>query len=198
MLGDVSVWGFDTYSNQRGDVYDLGLANVDIWPVSPCKLLRMEGNWHTAIFRDVGGNYTAPDGYGIELAGPFEGANNPNADCHFSNCFFDALFMSGQGPGGLVFVQDCFEVHLRDSLLRVAYVPHPPAFEPISAVRTFRSPGNSGLTNVIIEGSSLYGPPPSVLDVGADTFCFFRHSSTDSKSGDGQFFASGPDGIGNR
>src|SRR5262249_12957569 len=28
MIGDVAVWGFDKYGNQRGDVYDLGLSNV--------------------------------------------------------------------------------------------------------------------------------------------------------------------------
>jgi len=194
MGDDVTVWGLDRYGNQRGDVYALGLSNVDLWPAPPCKLIRMEGNWHTAIFRDVGGNYTAPDGYGIELIGQFNGGNNQNADCHFSNCFFDALFMSGDGPGGLFWVQDCFEVHLRNSLVRVNYVPNPPSLEPIAAVKTNKN--SPGWTHVSLEGTTLNGPGESTLDVGSGTVCWYKHSSSDSLlvTGDGLWLVD-PDGI---
>jgi hypothetical protein len=37
----------------------------------------------------------------------------------------------------------------------------------------------------------------NVFDIGEHTICFFRHSSADSKSGNGRLITSGPDGIGN-
>jgi hypothetical protein len=205
--GDFVVRGYDVNAYpggpHAGDVHFLGLSNVDFFPYPPFPpagsghplgggLMRFDGNWRTVIFRDVGGNYDAPEGYGIELAGQFQ-----NADCHFINCFFDALYMSGNAAGGFVHIRDCFEVHIRNSLIRVGYASPQGGDVPISAVTTTRGP-NDGLTNVLIEGSSLYGPGGSVLDVGANTFCFFRHSSSDSRSGDGTFIASGSDGIGNR
>jgi hypothetical protein len=204
--GDFAVRGYDVneYPGDRqpgGDVHFLGLANVDFFPYPPFPrghehplgggLIKFDGPWHTVIFRDVGGNYDAPEGYGIELSG-----TGQNADCHFINCFFDALFLRGTGVGGFVHVRDCFEVHIRNSLIRVAY-DRPQGTVPISAVTTAQSPLGRP-TNVLVEGSSLYGPGDSVLDVGANTVCFFRHSCSDSRSGDGTFIASGPDGIGNR
>jgi hypothetical protein len=182
------------------DVHNLGLSNVDFYPYPPFPpsnhprgggLIKFDGDWHTAIFRDVGGNYDAPKGYGIELIGRFK-----NADCHFINCFFDALYL--EEIGGYYHIQDCFEVHLRNSLVRVGYL-NLTGTSHIAAVRTGNSSGSDNkLTNVIIEGSSLYGPSATVLDVGDHTICFFRHSSADSKSGSGRFITSGPDGIGNK
>jgi hypothetical protein len=203
--GDFVVRGYDVNSypdghQYFGNVHFLGLSNVDFFPYPPFPpsghprgggLIKFDGDWRTVIFRDVGGNYDAPEGYGIELSGQFK-----NADCHFTNCFFDALFMSGEG--GFIRIRDCFEVHVRNSLVRVSYLD--PAVTPrIAAVKiTNSSISDDRLTNVLIEGTSLYGPPPGVLDVGDGTICFFRHSSSDSRDGNGDFIASGPDGIGNR
>jgi len=211
--GDVVVWGFDTFQGMGGDVHDLGLWNVDLLPFSPYPdnpnsvdgyskggLIRLEGNWHTAIFRDVGGNYIAPDRYGITLVGT---AKDQNADCHFTNCFFDALYLTDTSADcGCLLVQDCFEVHVRNSFLRINKIPafgEPQAMVPApgSAVAT-RSTRDS-LTNVFVEGSSLECNDPAaerVLDVGSGTFCFFKHSSSDSRTGDGVFIPSGRDGIG--
>ena len=88
-----------------------------------------------------------------------------------TSCFFDALFLAGDG--GFIHVSDCFEVHLRNSLVRVNYLD-PAVKIPIWAVKTTMTAMASDRTNVIIEGSSLYGPCRSVLDVGDNTFCFFR------------------------
>lgn len=204
--GDFAVRGYDVNeypSGQHGgDVHFLGLSDVDFFPYPPFPpadngqplgggLLKFDGPWRTVIFRNVGGNYQAPEGFGIELNGQFQ-----NADCHFINCFFDALFMSGVGVGGFIHIRDCAEVHIRNSLIRVGY-SDPKGTVPVSAV-TIRKSSDERLTNVLIEGSSLYGPGGSTLDIGANTICFFRHSSSDSKTGDGTFIASGLDGIGNR
>ena len=182
-------------ATRRGDVYELGLANVDIWPAPslPFKLIRMEGNWHTAIFRNVGGNYTAPYGYGTELVGRFNGTNNQNVDNHFSNCFFDALFLDGEAIGGLVWVEDCYEVDLSDSLICVQHVPNAP-HEPIAAAKTNKV--SPGWTHVSLESTTLNGPGESVLDIGRGTVCWYKHSSSDSflVTGDG-LWAVDPDGI---
>jgi hypothetical protein len=210
--GHFAVRGYDVNiypgnRRPRGDVHFLGLANVDFHTYPPYPksgppagggLIKFDGNWRTVIFRDVGGNYDAPRGFGIELTGrePFQ-----NADCHFINCFFDALFLSGEG--GVIQVADCYEVHLRNSLVRVRYKEgalieawQPP---PITAVKTMRTRGAKGpiAPNVHIQGSTLYGPGTSVLDVGENTVCFFRHSFSDSMTCDGKFFASASNGIGN-
>jgi hypothetical protein len=206
--GYFAVRGYDVnrYPDRhinRGNVHFLGLANVDfVVHRLPSKeqppgggLIKFDGHWRTVIFRDVGGNYEAPEGYGIELLGRFQ-----NADCHFINCFFDALFMDGRGEGGFIHIRDCHETHIRNSLLRVDYLNKMgPSHAPITAVKTTQSrPRHDRLpTNVLIEGSSMYGPGPSVLDIGDHTVCFFRHSFSDSKSGNGHFFTSKPDGIGN-
>jgi hypothetical protein len=226
--GDFVVRGYDVNNypgvQHLGDVHFLGLDDVDFFPYPPFPpagdghplgggLIKFDGPWRTVIFRNVGGNYDAPDGYGIELTGQFQ-----NADCHFINCFFDALHMGGMADGGYVRIRDCFEVHIRNSLIRVGY-SESHGDSPISAVAISKSPGDARrrprevrptafatrppdlpprLTNVLIEGSSLYGPGERVLDIGADTFCFFRHSFSESKFGDGTFITSGLDGIGNR
>jgi hypothetical protein len=204
--GDFAVRGYDTnkYTNhnvERENVRFLGLFNVDFQnasghPLPAGGLIKFEGNdWRTVIFRDVGGNYDAPKDYGIELKGHFQ-----NADCHFINCFFDALFLNDEG--GFIHIEDCHEVHIRNSLIRVDYLKTLRALRtnsPITAVKTTSSSGSSDKqwTHVLIEGSSLYGRGGSVLNVGENTVCFFRHSFTDSKTGTGTFKASAPDGIGN-
>jgi hypothetical protein len=163
-------------------------------------LILLEGNWHTAIFRDVGGNYIAPDRYGITVVGT---AENQNADCHFINCFFDALYLTDTSADcGYLLVQDCFEVHVRNSFLRINKIsafgePQVLVPAPGSAVAT-RSTRDT-LTNAFVEASSLECNDPEaqrVLDVGSGTFCFFKHSSSDSRTCDGVFIPSGRDGIG--
>ena len=199
--GDFVVRGHDvhTYSSGQhvGNIHFLGLSNVDFFcfrhpkdPKPKGGLIKFDGDWSTVIFKDVGGNYEAPERYGIQLFGRFQ-----NADCHFINCFFDALFLNDEG--GLMAIRNCYEVHLRNSLLRVNYL-NGRGTKPITAVKISKRPVSSDeLTHVAIEGSSLYGPGPSVLDIGKNTVCFFRHSWTESKSGPGQFVASRSDGIGN-
>jgi hypothetical protein len=208
--GDFAVRGLDAnvYPSDRryrGDVHFLGLSNVDFAPYPPFPdegdgrplgggLIKFDGRWSTVIFRDVGGNYDAPEGFGIELFG-----RGQNADCHFINCFFDGLHMGGRLGGGFIHIRDCVETHIRNSLIRVGYLsPDEPSrlpvgSSPISAVKTTQT---EYATNVLIEGSSLYGPDPSVLDLGDNTLCYFRHSSSDSRSGNGKFHISKPDGIG--
>jgi hypothetical protein len=194
------VNGYTDHDVQRENVRFLGLCNVDFQNasahlLSAGGLIKFEGNdWRTVIFRDVGGNYDAPEGFGIELFG-----RGQNADCHFINCFFDALHMGGRLGGGFIHIRDCVETHIRNSLIRVGYMSPdeisglPVGTSPISAVKTTQT---EYATNVLIEGSSLYGPDPSVLDLGDNTLCYFRHSSSDSRSGNGKFHISKPDGIG--
>jgi len=208
--GDFVVRGYDVnrygHHVDRENVRFLGLCNVDFQnasgsPLPAGGLIKFEGNdWRTVIFRDVGGNYDAPKDYGIELKGGFQ-----NADCHFINCFFDALFLNHQHEGregGFIHIEDCHEVHIRNSLIRVDYpleLFKAGIIPAISAVKTSSSSGSPDKqwTHVLIEGSSLYGPGESVLNVGPNTTCFFRHSFTDSKTGTGTFKVSPPDGIGN-
>jgi hypothetical protein len=190
-----------TSTENSGNVQFLGLCNVDFQNASghPLKgggLIKFQGDdWRTVIFRDVGGNYDAPEGFGIELEGKLQ-----NADCHFINCFFDALFLKSEG--GFIHVTDCHEVHLRNSLVRVGHLKSLRAVRlrpPITAVKTTRTPGDNEpdwKSSVLIEGTSLYGPGSSVLDIGENTVCYFRHSFADSKTGLGKFRVSKPDGIG--
>jgi hypothetical protein len=118
--------------------------------------------------------------------------------------------LSGDREGGYILIQDCFEVHLRNSLIRVGVNPNDGivpigakagaiARDPeIAAVKT-ANPNNDGSkwTNVIIEGSSLYGPGNRILDIGDHTVCYFRHSFSDSRHGDPKNFrVSAPNGIG--
>jgi len=199
---DFVVQGYDVHTYRSGpnagNVHFLGLSNVDFFcfrdpngPKPAGGLIKFDGAWSTVILKDVGGNYEAPANYDIQLFGRFR-----NADCHFVNCFFDALFLDD--GGGLIDIRDCFEVHLRNSLFRVNYI-NGEGTKPITAVRTSKTPGypDYDWTHVHIEGSSLYGPGSCVLDIGENTTCFFRHSFTDSKTGSGKFVVSKSDGIGN-
>ena len=217
--GHVVVYGFDNFYEKGGEVHDLGLSNVDIMPFSPypehpdslggyskASLIRLEGEkWHTAIFRDVGGNYIAPWGYGINLIGA-----GHNADCHFINCFFDALYLTEtQGDCGILRVQDCFEVHLRNSFLRINNIqPYHRQKDPLEAQALVPAHGSAAAmrstrnrqTHLFVEGSSLECNAPAgaegLLDIGPGTVCFFKHSSSDSRTAGGTFIPSGPDGIG--
>jgi len=216
--GEVVVYGFDTFHGKGGEVHDLGLSNVDIMPFSPylenpdslrgyskASLIRLEGHWHTAIFRDVGGNYIAAEGYGINLIG-----DGQNADCHFINCFFDALYLADtEAECGILRVQDCFEVHLRNSFLRTNNIrAYHAQREPLEACAIVPANGSAAATrstqdrktNLFVEGSSLEcnaeGSALGLLDIGPGTTCFFKHSSSDSRTPGGTFIPSGPDGIG--
>jgi hypothetical protein len=104
------------------------------------------------------------------FVGRFDGANNQNADCHFSNCFFDALFLNGEATGGLFLVEDCFEVHLRGSLIRVQYGPNA-SRESIAAVKT--NEVSLGWTHVSLEGTTLTGAGESILHIGRGTVCWY-------------------------
>jgi hypothetical protein len=205
--GEYAVRGYDVNDYRspydRGTVRFLGLSNVDFHPYPPFPpsghpegggLIKFDGeDWRTVILKDVGGNYDAPDGYGIELTG-----RSQNADCHFINCFFNALYSGGRHMGGFVHISDCYEVHIRNSLIRVNY-SSPAGSSPIAAVRTTSTNGAEDPAKwpaVLLEGTSLFGPGERVLDIGANTHCFFRHSFADSQAGDGHFIASRPDGIG--
>src|SRR4030095_4361996 len=147
----------------------------------------------------------APGGYGINLIG-----NGQNADCHFINCFFDALYLTDtEADCGILRVQDCLEVHLRNSLLRTnnrrAYHIQR---EPLEPWATLPARGSAAATrstqnrktNLFVEGSSLEcnaeGGALGLLDIGPGTTCLFKHSSSDSRTPSGTFIPSGPDGIG--
>ncbi|MBK6697245.1 MAG: hypothetical protein IPG50_34415 [Myxococcales bacterium] len=90
------------------------------------KTLLMEGDWHTALFTNVGSSYWEAEGYDIEVRGVSDRLRDPHyhiADCHFTNCFFDALFIDND-PGGCMLVENIEDVHVRGSLLRVNGAVH--------------------------------------------------------------------------
>jgi hypothetical protein len=157
------------------------------------------------MMTSVGCSYLAPDGYAVELTGVGQ-----NADRHFIDCFFDALYINRE-RGGCFLIQDCYEIHLQNSLIRTDVKeesdwrrearggefgkPDDDSRAPGAAVAT----ATTGLkTNVIIEGSSLECPwiPGSrrVLDIASRTDCFFKHSSADSVRGN-VIFQCGADSI---
>ena len=99
-------------------------------------------------------------------------------------------------------VSGCFEVHVRNSLLRVGALP-PPLVDGLTGVQVAVDRVIGGRENffkgaalrvmgdakVLVEGSSLMGMESDrVLDVdppiaGGFTGCVFAHSSTDSVRG---------------
>jgi len=106
-----------------------------------------------------------------------------NADCHFINCFFDALFVETD-TSGCVRIRDCFDVHIRNSFLRVNNAHKrstTPNAEPPKVLGAAVDVAGTN-TNVVIEGRSLECPRESdrLLNVGPNSNCHFKHSSTDS------------------
>jgi hypothetical protein len=193
------AWATSNNSAIRGrDVRGFGLSNIDVfpaslWPDSPevrtdhttpfCqgKVLELTGNWSQCIITALGFTYLGPDSFGVRLEGIGQ-----NADCHFIECFFDALFVETD-TSGAVRIRDCFEVHIRNSILRVnnGHLDGNPevlgAAVDVAGDAAFDVPGRIA-TNVIIEGSSLECSRPSrrLLNIGPHSDCHFKHSSTES------------------
>jgi hypothetical protein len=190
------AWATSKNSAIRGrDVRGFGLSNIDVfpaslWPDSPevrtdhttpfCqgKVLELTGNWSTCVITALGFTYLGPDSFGVWLEGVGQ-----NADCHFIECFFDALFVETD-TSGAVRIRDCFEVHIRNSILRVNnghLDGNPEVLGAAVDVTGVDRPGQIP-TNVFIEGSSLECSRPSrrLLNIGPFSDCHFRHSSTGS------------------
>ena len=148
----------------------------------------MEGNFSTTFMVNVGSSYNHRHSFDVEIKG-----KGQNADCHtFVDCFFDSLFLDrgdALGEGGCIDVSNCYEVHIRNSLLRVGAdfrdAPPEPSHTQGAAVRVRED------AMVLLEGSTLYSPgigSDRVLHVdkpteGKISGCIFAHSSTDSVLG---------------
>jgi hypothetical protein len=149
------------------------------------KGMLFEGDWHTAIMRNIYGGYLAQSSYFIELAGV-----GKNTDCHLINAFLDALYLRDEDSGAIL-IRDCDDVHLRNSLMRVNAQPGMGLAEVSSMAGSIAGAcvamrSTQGYTRVAIEGCSLECPGSGhyrVLDVGPGTNCFFYHSTTDSVVG---------------
>ncbi|MBK6693295.1 MAG: hypothetical protein IPG50_13970 [Myxococcales bacterium] len=184
------------------DASGIAIKDVWVWPYGDKgKTLLLEGDWHTALFTDFGSSYNERDGYDIEVR-----CKHKNADCHFMNCFFDALFME-EGPGGCMLIEDAFDVHVRGSLLRTnvteayytaknfdkatsAYRPIPGSCVCIRDTDETSSASDVSPTYVFLENTSLEAPSfpaasRSALQIlGSRAKCSFRNSSADSFDGD--------------
>jgi hypothetical protein len=209
-LSNVTIWNeHNQYAIFGHDVRYAGLNRVEVWArfiskgeLSTAKALRMDGNWSVFITRFFGASYYGTDGYAVELVGPNPRTpdtidtkadaftpNGWNADCHLINSFFDSLSIGEGSTGGCVYVRDCHEVHLRNSLARTTgggaavriEATNPgstrkayPRAEPYMGVGT-----KTPLVAVTLEGSTLNGPRRA-LSIGDSCLCFFRHSAADS------------------
>jgi hypothetical protein len=179
-------------------------------PYARAKPIRLEGElWHTALLTAVGFSYLGSDGFAVEIVGGNGRGATTDVDSHIENCLFDALYVglryAGQGydadrvwhystsyvgppaptappTSGCISVQDAFEVHVRNSLLRTRT-----AGAGVSHSST-GGPGTAGDVNSLIEGSTLYcaaryrvePDPARTLHVGPGCTCIFRHSSADA------------------
>lgn len=167
----------------------LGITDVWVWPYpvkgasetgTKGKTLLMEGDWHTALFTNFGSSYWETSGYDVELRGVGQ-----VADCHFTSCFFDALFIDSESDG-CVLVDNCIDVHLRNTLIRTTPTTswrkdHEGEPAPGACVKARQK------SHVWLEGSHLESPGnPShrLLDIEDGCSCFFRASSTDSVLGE--------------
>jgi hypothetical protein len=211
---DYALWNKDTYDVKRSglgktDVSDFSAFDVPIWPFANKddfatvalkedveknnathgeyvmgKSILMEGNFSTTFMVNVGSAYNYRRSFDLEIKGVGQ-----NADCHIVDCFFDSLFLDRDDAldeGGCIHVSNCYEVHIRNSLLRVGadYRDRGPPRTRGSAVRVM------GDAMVLLEGSTLYSPgmeSDRVLHVERPTApisgCIFAHSSTDSVLG---------------
>jgi hypothetical protein len=187
------------------NILGFGLTNIDVYPAgdpgkptgqfSPGKGLRLS-NWSQAIITRLGISYYGNE-FAVELSGPLpddSGKGQPgwtdigwNADCHLIDCFIDALNVQGE-DGGCLRTKDCYEVHIRNSILRTSSGREEPptsgaALRVESSGPNIRNYGEgvTPLVNVLLEGSSLYGiRSPRVLHIGDHTQCIFNHSSSES------------------
>lgn len=199
------AWATSKNAAIRGrGVRGLGLTNIDVFPASPwpgspevengaafCqgKVLELTGDWSICIITSLGFTYLGCDSFGVDLQGiPKEGRRVPqNADCHFINCFFDALFVESD-KSGCVRIRDCYDVHIRNSFLRVNSGHIDPNLElevlgaAVDVAGSAEPDAGEVATNVLIEGSSLQCSRPSLrlLNIGPHSDCHFKHSSTDS------------------
>jgi hypothetical protein len=188
------------------NIVGFGLTNIDVYPAgdpgkptgefSPGRGLRLS-NWSQAIITRLGISYYGNE-FAVELSGPLPDDERPNgqaglanlgwnADCHLIDCFIDALNVQVEG-GGCLRTKDCYEIHIRNSILRTSSGREQP---PTSgAALRVESSGQKNvnyperatpLVNVLLEGSSLYGiGSPRVLHIGDHTQCIFNHSSSES------------------
>jgi hypothetical protein len=215
---DYAIWNKDTYDLEKRpgvsktDVSDFSAFDVPIWPFPNKndfaevgsdddvkknnathgeyvmgKSILMEGNFSTAFMVNVGASYNHRRSFDVEISG-----QGQNADCHVVGCFFDSLFLDrgeALAEGGCIDVSNCYEVHIRNSLLRVGAdfrdSPAQPSFTQGAAVRVRQD------AMVLLEGSTLYSPgmgSDRVLHVdkpveGKIAGCIFAHSSADSVLG---------------
>jgi hypothetical protein len=213
---DYAIWNKDTYGMKRNrpgknDVSDFSVVDVPIWPFPDKKgfstvaskddveknvrthgeyvlgkSVLMEGDFSTAFLVNVGASYNYRRSFDVEIKG-----NGQNADCHIVDCFFDSLFLDRGDEldeGGCIRVSNCFEVHIRNSLLRVGADPRDNGTSRMTHGAAVRVLGDA---MVLIEGSTLYSPgmeSDRVLDVAPPeekkiAGCIFAHSSTDSVRG---------------
>jgi hypothetical protein len=212
-VNNVTVWNHNNqYAIFGRDVRRVGLNRVEVWAryianntLSTAKALRIEGNWSTFITRFFGASYYGTDGYSVELIGPDpltpdridtrRGPEHPftdigwNADCHLINSFFDSLRVGDLSSGGCVYVKDCHEVHLRNSLVRTTGLGSAVLIEATDPAKSrlvytnalpYMDVGESApLVAVTIQASTLNGPNRA-LHIGNFCICFFRNSSADS------------------
>lgn len=146
------------------------------------KSIRMEGDFSTAFMINVGSSYNYREGYDFEIVGAGKGV-----DTHIVNCFFDSLFIDrgdyfvpdGTRDAGCLYVENCNEVHVRSSLLRVGADRSDrrgPTDGPPARGAALRIAANAG---VLLEGTTLWGNG-SDRTLVVDGSVWFAHSSTDA------------------
>lgn len=182
----------------KQNIHSIGLTNINVFPFddgtgvrSMQRSLELR-NCSQALFTSLGVSYYGhTDRHCIEVHGPDSvdvkiaqesgwqgyGSTGWNADTHFIDCFVDALEQNDSAGGGCFLTEDCYEVHVRGSLLRTG--GHGAA---VRVARTVQHFDYENLTMVLVEGSTLYGTAgsPRALSIGAGTQCIFNHSTTDS------------------
>jgi hypothetical protein len=198
---DYAIWNKDTYGVKREgtnkkDVSDFSAFDVNLFPFPNeeewgwetahprqenrehvmSKSILMEGEFSTAFMVNVGSSYNWRREFDVEI----KGTSRQNLDCHFVNCFFDSLFLDRGDEGGCMKVSGCFEVHVRNSLLRVGALPPRNLFTDVQEAVGRVIGGGGGRENffkgaalrvmedakVCVEGSSLMGMESDrVLDV---------------------------------
>jgi hypothetical protein len=186
---DVNIWPFfgkDDF-DKVGSKDDKKRNNETHGEFVMGKSILMEGNFSTTFMVNVGSSYNYRRSFDFEIKG-----EGQNADCHIVDCFFDSLFLDrGEAldEGGCIDVSNCFEVHIRNSFLRVGANP---ADKDNKNKKTLgaavRVRGNA---MALLEGSTLTAPgmestrvlhvdPPKPNKIAG---CIFSHSSTDSVDG---------------
>jgi hypothetical protein len=181
----------DAYAIQGENVEGVGIRNVDIYPVgdpdprtnkgrpfSVGRGLSIRGKSHSIIVQSLGYSYWGRAN-AIEILGPVD--ESYNVDCHFIDCFIDALWMD-EWYRAAFWVRNCEEVHIRNTLIRVDNLRLESIDEKyeVAAVYT-QSTIRQAKTNVHLESSTLDCGRihnDRVLTVGKNTACFFKASAT--------------------